>query len=214
LVQSGKFREDLYHRLNVIRIHIPKLAHRSEDIPKLAEHFLARAAKELAVSPKQLKAETKDYLKQLPWPGNVRQLENTCRWLTVMITGREIYPDDLPTELRQIPLRSSQGEADQSSVDESSNHTAQTTQANFNTNAMQNFAWDELLGQWALEKLQNGEMKILEVAAPMFEKTLILAALNQTRGRKRHAAELLGWGRNTLTRKMKELGMDGSDDED
>ncbi|WP_374297063.1 nitrogen regulation protein NR(I) [Acinetobacter sp.] len=214
LVQAGKFREDLYHRLNVIRIHIPKLAHRSEDIPKLAEHFLARAAKELAVSPKLLKPETKDYLKQLPWPGNVRQLENTCRWLTVMITGREIYPEDLPTELRQIPLRPSHGEADQSSVNESPSHTAQATQAIFSTNAMQNFAWDELLGQWALEKLQNGEMKILEVAAPMFEKTLILAALNQTRGRKRHAAELLGWGRNTLTRKMKELGMDSSDDED
>lgn len=225
LVQSGKFREDLYHRLNVIRIHIPKLAHRSEDIPKLAEHFLARAAKELAVSPKQLKAETKDYLKQLPWPGNVRQLENTCRWLTVMITGREIYPDDLPTELRQIPLQqrgldateasnTTIASAPQGAIANSAPNPMQSHLHGDIQNHVQNFAWDQLLEQWALEKLQNGEMKILEVAAPMFEKTLILAALNQTRGRKRHAAELLGWGRNTLTRKMKELGMDGSDDED
>lgn len=212
LVQAGKFREDLYHRLNVIRIHIPKLAHRSEDIPKLAEHFLARAAKELAVSPKILKPETKDYLKQLPWPGNVRQLENTCRWLTVMITGREIYPDDLPTELKQIPLQSNAEESPNTpSIVGSGNVTSQPSPPIISS---QHFAWDELLEQWALEKLQNGEMKILEVATPMFEKTLILAALNQTRGRKRHAAELLGWGRNTLTRKMKELGMDGSDEED
>ncbi|HNJ86170.1 MAG TPA: nitrogen regulation protein NR(I), partial [Agitococcus sp.] len=102
LVAEGKFREDLYHRLNVIRVHIPRLRDRREDIPMLAQHFLARAAKELNVEPKVLKLETATFLQQLPWPGNVRQLENTCRWLTVMASGREILPTDLPPELQQI----------------------------------------------------------------------------------------------------------------
>lgn len=197
LVHDGRFREDLFHRLNVIRIHIPKLAHRSEDIPMLAQHFLARAGKELGVSPKILRQETVQYMQQLPWPGNVRQLENTCRWLTVMITGREIYPEDLPPELKQIPIQ----RAEDVSISSPSIQRASSQQ------------WDELLGQWAIQKLQNGEMKILDIATPLFERTLIQAALQQTRGRKRHAAELLGWGRNTLTRKLKELGMSTADDE-
>ncbi|EGH47969.1 nitrogen regulation protein NR(I), partial [Pseudomonas syringae pv. pisi str. 1704B] len=99
LVQAGKFREDLFHRLNVIRIHIPRMSDRREDIPTLAKHFLSRAAQELAVEPKLLKAETEEYLKHLPWPGNVRQLENTCRWITVMASGREVHISDLPPEL-------------------------------------------------------------------------------------------------------------------
>ncbi|RYL26743.1 nitrogen regulation protein NR(I) [Acinetobacter piscicola] len=198
LVHDGRFREDLYHRLNVIRIHIPKLSHRSEDIPMLAQHFLASAGKELGVSPKILRQETQDYIKQLPWPGNVRQLENTCRWLTVMITGREVYPEDLPSELKQIPL----------------NKTDEQNKAQGGIDRIAVHHWDELLGQWAVQKLKNGEMKLLDIATPMFERTLINAALQQTRGRKRHAAELLGWGRNTLTRKLKELGMDSADDDD
>ena len=200
LVNEGRFREDLYHRLNVIRIHIPKLAHRSEDIPMLAQHFLAQAGKELGVSPKILRPETISYMQQLPWPGNVRQLENTCRWLTVMITGREVYPEDLPNELKQIPI--------QKSGDPVVNNV------NINNERVSVQHWDELLAQWAIQKLRNGEMKILDVATPMFERTLINAALQQTRGRKRHAAELLGWGRNTLTRKLKELGLDSVDDDD
>ncbi|KCY70108.1 nitrogen regulation protein NR [Acinetobacter baumannii 1288284] len=195
LVNEGRFREDLYHRLNVIRIHIPKLAHRSEDIPMLAQHFLARAGKELGVSPKILRTETTDYMQQLPWPGNVRQLENTCRWLTVMITGREVYPEDLPSELKQVPLQK--------------NSDSSQPAPSFERISLHH--WDELLNQWAIQKLKNGEMKILDIATPMFERTLINAALQQTRGRKRHAAELLGWGRNTLTRKLKELGMDSKD---
>lgn len=198
LVHEGRFREDLYHRLNVIRIHIPKLAHRSEDIPMLAQHFLARAGKELGVSPKILRVETQEYMQQLPWQGNVRQLENTCRWLTVMITGREVYPEDLPSELKQIPIQK--------------NAEQNPAIAGFDRVSLHH--WDELLAQWAVQKLKNGEMKILDIATPMFEKTLINAALQQTRGRKRHAAELLGWGRNTLTRKLKELGMDTVEDED
>lgn len=205
LVEAGKFREDLFHRLNVIRIHIPKLAHRSEDIPMLAQHFLARAAKELAVSPKILKPETTDYLKKLPWPGNVRQLENTCRWLTVMITGREIYPEDLPVELKQIPIDS------RSNL---STHSLPSPNPSIPIPSEQNLQWHELLQQWATTSLQNGEMKILDIATPLFERTLIETALLYTKGRKRHAAELLGWGRNTLTRKLKELGMDSSEDDD
>ena len=203
LVNEGRFREDLYHRLNVIRIHIPKLAHRSEDIPMLAQHFLARAGKELGVSPKILRTETTDYMQQLPWPGNVRQLENTCRWLTVMITGREVYPEDLPAELKQVSIQKATSDAVQPTA---------ASPALAERIAVQH--WDELLGQWAIQKLKNGEMKILDIATPMFERTLINAALQQTRGRKRHAAELLGWGRNTLTRKLKELGMDSSEDDD
>ena len=198
LVTDGKFREDLYHRLNVIRIHIPKLSHRSQDIPMLAQHFLARAGKELSVNPKILRPETVDYMQQLPWPGNVRQLENTCRWLTVMITGREVYPEDLPAELKQIPIQKG----------------AQLTTLPTPAERVAVHHWDEMLAQWAIQKLQNGEMKILDIATPMFERTLINAALQQTRGRKRHAAELLGWGRNTLTRKLKELGINAEDDED
>ena len=197
LVHDGRFREDLYHRLNVIRIHIPKLAHRSEDIPVLAQHFLARAGKELGVNAKILRPETQAYMQQLPWQGNVRQLENTCRWLTVMITGREIYPEDLPAELKQIPIQRLVDDAPQDPA-------AELVLAP---------QWDALLNDWAVQKLKNGEMKILDIATPIFERTLITAALQQTRGRKRHAAELLGWGRNTLTRKLKELGMDTVEDD-
>ncbi len=103
LVQAGKFREDLFHRLNVIRIHIPRLADRREDIPALARHFLGRAAKELAVEPKLLKPETEEFMRNLPWPGNVRQLENTCRWITVMASSREVLIGDLPPELLNLP---------------------------------------------------------------------------------------------------------------
>ncbi|WP_419761541.1 nitrogen regulation protein NR(I) [Acinetobacter nectaris] len=198
LVEDGRFREDLYHRLNVIRIHIPKLANRSEDIPMLAQHFLIQAGKELSVSPKILRAETISYMQQLSWPGNVRQLENICRWLTVMITGREVYPDDLPSELKQ-------------KLQPTSTHSPGVHE---NTTYLNNQNWENLLSQWALEKLNHGEMKILDIAVPIFERTLINAALSQTKGRKRHAAELLGWGRNTLTRKLKELGMETSDEDE
>ncbi len=145
---------------------------------------------------KFLRPETQEYMQKLPWQGNVRQLENTCRWLTVMITGREVYPEDLPSELKQIPIQGSDGNPVAQGIDRIGVHH-----------------WDELLGQWAVQKLKNGEMKILDIATPMFERTLINAALQQTRGRKRHAAELLGWGRNTLTRKLKELGMDSAEDD-
>jgi two-component system, NtrC family, nitrogen regulation response regulator GlnG len=187
LVQAGKFREDLFHRLNVIRIHIPRLADRREDIPTLARHFLSRAALELAVEPKLLKSETEDYLQHLSWPGNVRQLENTCRWITVMASGREVHVGDLPPELLAQP---------QDSVPASS--------------------WEQGLRQWADQALSRGQSNLLDSAVPAFERIMIETALKHTAGRRRDAAVLLGWGRNTLTRKIKELGMnvDGSDDDD
>ncbi|HEJ2233758.1 TPA: two-component system response regulator NtrC [Pseudomonas aeruginosa] len=186
LVRDGKFREDLFHRLNVIRIHIPRLADRREDIPALARHFLSRAAQELAVEPKLLKAETEEYLKNLGWPGNVRQLENTCRWITVMASGREVHIDDLPPELLTQPQDSAPA-------------------AN----------WEQALRQWADQALGRGQSNLLDSAVPAFERIMIETALKHTAGRRRDAAVLLGWGRNTLTRKIKELGMnvDGADDE-
>ncbi|MBX8539886.1 nitrogen regulation protein NR(I) [Pseudomonas cichorii] len=187
LVQAGKFREDLFHRLNVIRIHIPRMSDRREDIPTLAKHFLSRAAQELAVEPKLLKAETEEYLKHLPWPGNVRQLENTCRWITVMASGREVHISDLPPELLSLPQ-------DATPV----------------TN------WEQALRQWADQALSRGQSSLLDSAVPTFERIMIETALKHTAGRRRDAAVLLGWGRNTLTRKIKELGMkvDGGDDDE
>ncbi|MDD0845225.1 nitrogen regulation protein NR(I) [Pseudomonas sp. Gutcm_11s] len=187
LVQAGKFREDLFHRLNVIRIHIPRMSDRREDIPTLARHFLGRAAQELAVEPKLLKSETEDYLKHLPWPGNVRQLENTCRWITVMASGREVHIDDLPPELLTQPQENAPA-----------------------TN------WEQGLRQWADQALARGQSSLLDSAVPAFERIMIETALKHTAGRRRDAAVLLGWGRNTLTRKIKELGMkvDGGDDDD
>ncbi|MCE1115912.1 MULTISPECIES: nitrogen regulation protein NR(I) [Pseudomonas] len=187
LVQAGKFREDLFHRLNVIRIHIPRLSDRREDIPTLARHFLGRAAQELAVEPKLLKPETEEFIRNLPWPGNVRQLENTCRWITVMASSREVLIGDLPPELLNLPQ-------DAAPV----------------TN------WEQALRQWADQALARGQSSLLDSAVPSFERIMIETALKHTAGRRRDAAVLLGWGRNTLTRKIKELGMkvDGGDDDE
>ncbi|HKS14794.1 MAG TPA: nitrogen regulation protein NR(I) [Pseudomonas sp.] len=187
LVQAGKFREDLFHRLNVIRIHIPRLADRREDIPALARHFLGRAAQELSVEPKLLKPETEEFMRNLPWPGNVRQMENTCRWITVMASSREVLVGDLPPELLNLPQ-------DAAPV----------------TN------WEQALRQWADQALARGQSNLLDSAVPSFERIMIETALKHTAGRRRDAAVLLGWGRNTLTRKIKELGMkvDGGDDDE
>jgi two-component system nitrogen regulation response regulator GlnG len=178
LVAESRFREDLFHRLNVIRVHLPKLADRREDIVQLAKHFLTSAAKELEVESKQLSPEAANYLTQLNWPGNVRQLENTCRWLTVMAAGREIQLEDLPPELSQEK-----------------------------ENVASDGHWETLLSQWADREIAMGTERLLDKAAPMFERIMIDAALKHTEGRRRDAAELLGWGRNTITRKIKELSM-------
>lgn len=179
MVADGRFREDLYHRLNVIRIQIPKLADRCEDIRELSEHFLKKASDELAVECKILRPETLDVLEAHPWPGNVRQLENLCSWLTVMASSREVYPQDLPAEFLGTKA------------------PAQTS----------NTRWERALADWAEKALIRGEKEILQHALPEFERVMIEAALAHTGGRKREAADLLGWGRNTLTRKLAELDM-------
>lgn len=180
LVSERHFREDLFHRLNVIRIHLPTLSQRREDIPRLMKHFFQRASEELGVERKTLLPETESYLCGLRWEGNVRQLENTCRWITVMAVGREIHLSDLPPELTQ-----------------------QETQQN-----SEGGQWENLLQHWAEAELRFGKTNILDDALPLFEKTMIEAALKHTRGRRRDAAQRLGWGRNTLTRKIKELNME------
>ncbi|PVZ81131.1 nitrogen regulation protein NR(I) [Serratia sp. S1B] len=182
-VQEGRFREDLFHRLNVIRVHLPPLRERREDIPRLARYFLQVAAKELGVEVKNLHPETEAALTRLPWPGNVRQLENTCRWLTVMAAGQEVLVQDLPGELFDTTLP------------ESANHNLPVN-------------WVTLLAQWADHALRSGHQNLLSEAQPEMERALLTTALRYTQGHKQEAARLLGWGRNTLTRKLKELGME------
>ena len=179
-VEEGHFREDLYHRLNVIRVHLPALRERREDIPVLMRHFLNKAAHELEVETKTLTKEAETFLKQLPWPGNVRQLENLCRWFMVMASGQEIRVSDLPEEL-------------QSTSNESPEATG---------------SWDMTLRQWAQVQLANGREGLLEEALPAFERAMIEITLAHTGGKRQEAARLLGWGRNTLTRKIKELKLD------
>jgi len=189
LVRQGRFREDLFHRLNVIRIHLPALRERREDIPLLMRYFLARASKELGCEPKVLLPSAAERLKCLDWPGNVRQLENTARWLTVMASSKEIHVEDLPPELASVD--------DENGVDDH---------------------WQASLRRWARNSLSHGQAGLLDVALPAFEQILINSALEHTGGRRQEAARLLGWGRNTLTRKIKELrieyeGAEKTDDE-
>jgi two-component system, NtrC family, nitrogen regulation response regulator GlnG len=179
-VTAGAFREDLLHRLNVIRIAIPPLRERREDIPELLKHYLAMAASELGVDPKSITADAEQRLVAFDWPGNVRQLVNTCRRLTVTAPGREIATSDIPDDL------GGQGSAAPGSGND----------------------WSRALGQWAELQLRGGASRLLDDAVPEFERTLLRVALSQARGGRQDAARLLGWGRNTLTRKLRELGMD------
>ncbi len=178
LVKQGLFREDLFHRLNVIRIHIPPLYERTQDIPLLMHHFLNQAAIELNSEVKILKPETERFLSGLTWPGNVRQLENICRWLTVMASGREIHLEDLPPELSQTEKES--------------------TEDSYGN-------WKILLEENINQQLQSGQTEVAKNIIPEIESILIKAALKHTSGKKNEAALVLGYGRNTLTRKIKEL---------
>jgi len=175
-VEQGRFREDLFHRLNVIRVHVPALAGRRTDIPALARHFLDAAAKELGDEAKRLTPEAESYISLLPWPGNVRQLENTCRWLHVMASSRTILIEDLPPELQT------------------------------SASPVLHADWESSLEIWAQQFLESqNETPLLDAATPRFERVMINAALRKSGGRKKDAADLLGWGRNTLTRKLQEL---------
>ena len=207
LVSKGKFREDLFYRLNVIRIHLPPLRDRAEDIPKLAKYFLKNVAKELNVEPKILSPEVIDFIKHLEWPGNVRQLENVSRWVTVMASGQEIYLSDLPPELFSQQNTHVKEEAKQEEVKPIEQNAENTATAIYKP-ATDNKTWQELLQIWVQNKLLNGESNILNEATPEFEKIMLKTALAFTRDHKQEAAKLLGWGRNTLTRKLKELGLE------
>jgi two-component system nitrogen regulation response regulator GlnG len=184
-VRVGLFREDLFHRLNVIRIELPPLRARREDVPDLLEHYMHIAAQELGVEAKTLNQDATDKLCAYAWPGNVRELVNLCRRLTVLAPGNEIRAEDLPSEIigavSNVP-------ADQD--------------------------WTSALATWADRQAVSPPRPLLDDALPAFERTLIRVALRHTQGHRQEAAKLLGWGRNTLTRKLKELGMDDIDDQD
>lgn len=183
-VKENSFREDLFHRLNVIRLQLPPLRERLEDIGELAEHFLRVTAKELDVEPKRLSPKALDAFRAYGWPGNVRQLENICRRVTIMAPTQTIEVHDLPRELTADPAT----------------ETVQSDRLGTD--------WEIALRRWAEHHAQSSPVPILDEAVPKFEKTMIRVALARTHGRRHDAARLLGWGRNTLTRKIKELGME------
>jgi two-component system, NtrC family, nitrogen regulation response regulator GlnG len=178
-VKLGLFREDLFHRLNVIRLRLPPLRERREDIPHLTKHFLAQSAIQLGVEPKQLSAAALKYLTAVSWSGNVRQLENVCHWLTVMAPGQSVDVADLPPELKE----------------DSSKSTGESS-------------WQEALAAEVADALNRGEQNVLEARTKEFERVMITKALQHTDGRRIEAANQLGMGRNTLTRKIQELGID------
>jgi two-component system nitrogen regulation response regulator GlnG len=172
-VKAGQFREDLYHRLNVMHIHVPPLRERRDDIPQLLDLFMNRAAQELACEPKRLTADAMQLLRDRSWPGNVRELRNACRRLTLMAAGRIIHRGDLTTLLGESP------------------DTPATTES-----------WETSLRTWARAQLANGQEGIFEQAGSEMERILIEETLRHTNGHRQHAARLLGVGRNTLTRKL------------
>ncbi len=178
-VKVGLFREDLFHRLNVIRLRLPALRERREDIPLLIKHFLQHSAKELGVEAKQPSIAALKYLSAVNWSGNVRQLENVCHWLTVMAPGQNIDIADLPPELKD--------------------YTSKPTAS---------LSWQDALAADILDALSRGEQNVLESRTHVFERILITKALEHTHGRRIEAANQLGMGRNTLTRKIQELGID------
>ena len=176
-VKEGRFREDLFHRLNVIRIMVPPLRKRVEDIPSLSRYFLIKSADQLKVSPKTLSTEVLDYFNNLEWRGNVRQLENVCHWLTVMSPGNKILVSDLPSELKDEPL-----------------------------NAINNSnEWQENLARDLSKELLDGTPGLYKFFIDQVEKIIIKKTLEHTKFRKLDAASILGIGRNTVTRKIKEL---------
>jgi len=177
-VARGLFREDLYHRLNVIRLELPPLRARSEDIPDLLTHYLRLAARDLGVERKALAKEAEAKLCTYSWPGNVRELVNLCRRMSVLAPGTEVRVEDLPPEVLSSGA-AADGDAD----------------------------WQKALATWADRQAVGGKRPLLEQALPAMERILIRAALKRTQGHRQEAAKLLGWGRNTLTRKLKELGM-------
>ena len=208
LVREGLFREDLFHRLNVIRLRLPSLRERAEDIAVLAKHFLKQSAKQLDVPSKRLSGEAAAFLEKCYFSGNVRQLENVCYWLTVMIPGQTIEVKDLPVELL---------EPDETANDyvEAAKHLSEKSEpareVSIHTKTADDFvsaSWEKQLEETVRRMLAAGKGGLMDELGSSFEKILIKTALSYTRGRKNEAAVLLGIGRNTITRKIAELGLD------
>ena len=200
-VKSGEFREDLFHRLNVIRLRLPPLRDRKEDIEPLAKHFLAQGAKELGLEPKVLTAEALHVIEAHAFPGNVRELENLCRWLLVMAPAHEVRPEDLPADLRKKETAASIAPVPHSAtiirgVD------ASTMESKANGD------WRALMASEVTRRLEDKEPALWEAVMTDVERILIQTALTASRGRRIEGAERLGIGRNTLTRKLHELGID------
>jgi two-component system nitrogen regulation response regulator GlnG len=213
-VRDGLFREDLYHRLNVIRLRLPSLRERREDIPLLVRHFLVQSAHQLGVEPKRLSEDAQRFLSGLDLPGNVRQLENLCNWITVMAPGQTVEVKDLPRDLTQAQP-SSAGAAPGGAV-------AMPAPTAGPLHGAADFAaappsgvdgWIGLLELQAARMLSDGQVEVMDVLGKQFESALIRTALKHTHGRKNDAAIRLGIGRNTITRKIAELGIDGAKDE-
>ena len=183
-VKDKLFREDLYHRLNVINIHSPALRERPEDIPLLIEHFLKKSSQELDVEVKHCDETTVQILQKHDWPGNIRQLENTARWLTVMVATKDISKEDLPHDFFD-------------------NNRSGSLVESRSTDG----CWEEALSEYAIKELSNGTQRLLDKTTPVYESIMIKAALKISKGKKKEAADLLGLGRNTLSRKISELGI-------
>jgi len=200
-VRQGLFREDLYHRLNVIRLRLPPLRERREDIALLARHFLAKSARELGVEPKRLSPEALKFISQLPLPGNVRQLENLCHWLTVLAPAQVVKIDDLPFEIRH--------EADQAPVAAvAASAPAETRSAGPVVQPVNAADWLAMLVAEVERRLRGGETEVMNALTREYEAAVIRTALRITHGRRIEAATRLGVGRNTITRKIQELGLE------
>ncbi len=193
-VEQGLFREDLFHRLNVIRLRLPPLRERVEDIPALAQHFLQVSAKSLGVPVKRLTPEALAELARFDFPGNVRQLENFCHWLTVMAVGQIVERNDLPPEVRAYPAGVRAG--------------GDTTSVGVDTPAGVLRHWHDALLEDAQTRLARGEPAVMATLTRQFERILLQTALDASRGRRVEAATRLGIGRNTITRKLRELGLE------
>ncbi|MHA2943342.1 sigma 54-interacting transcriptional regulator [Ralstonia mannitolilytica] len=217
-VKDGLFREDLFHRLNVIRLRLPALRERPEDITLLARHFLQKSAKELGVEPKRMSDEALAHIATLPFPGNVRQLENLCNWLTVMAPAQMIEIKDLPADLvrgsAQMLPATGEGAARPVFVSEPSHEPYGATAASdvltttVAAGASSTAGWERALAGEAKAMLEAGQPDVMDLLTRRFEKAILEAALGVTRGRRVEAATRLGIGRNTITRKLQELGFD------
>lgn len=217
-VREGLFREDLYHRLNVIRLRLPSLRERRDDIPLLVRHFLAQSARQLGVEAKRLSDHAIHFLASLDLPGNVRQLENLCNWITVMAPGQTVEIKDLPAELTAgtvapLPSTGAMYQAPADMAEPAKMETNQVSALPLMSSADERSSWIIMLETEAAKMLTAGKPEVMDALGRQFESALIKTALRHTHGRKNDAAIRLGIGRNTITRKIQELGIEGGKDD-